>query len=590
MSVQSPHPGRGIGNGPDGDFGSSALNVSAVALQRYEEPVFRALPDGTLEPGNPLAREFVSRLSAADLARLTAAASKSTRHDRAVVDMVDVGAGATLQHLQITLVPLNAEAGALLFVRDLTLDNTLRTALVESRRRYKDFIDITSDFPWEINHNRRFVFVPPRGALGYTPEALIATDPSTLVVGETLLGSDLPFLTTRRIENEEFWLKRADGRAACVSVSAMPLIDAAGRWIGARGVCRDVTETRERENTLSRVRNRERVLTRIVRAFRDEVDPEAMLAVAADALARGLGAEHCQIFRVASPEAPAGPVPGYRLEAHFGDMEAIGAASVLESIAKGAGAAEILQDSWQVMAAPARYQSGTNGAVVLWRRVDRGAWSDDDRLLMGDIANQIGITIEQLTHHEHVLRISRTDALTGLLNRGAFMEGLQRYVSRQDRGSQGGMSSALMYVDLDNFKHVNDTHGHQAGDDVLQKVRSILLQQTRPTDLVARLGGDEFAVWLNGADAGIARARAESFLKNAKSLDSYSGSPDRPLGMSIGIAVWTPGSESLEQILVRADAAMYDAKRAGKGGFAMAPAPEALLSAPEALLSAPEAT
>ena len=100
---------------------------------------------------------------------------------------------------------------------------------------------------------------------------------------------------------------------------------------------------------------------------------------------------------------------------------------------------------------------------------------------------------------------------------------------------------------------------------------------------------DQLAVWLNGADAGIARARAESFLKNAKSLDSYSGSPDRPLGMSIGIAVWTPGSESLEQILVRADAAMYDAKRAGKGGFAMAPAPGATSSAPEALLSAPEA-
>ena len=66
----------------------------------------------------------------------------------------------------------------------------------------------------------------------------------------------------------------------------------------------------------------------------------------------------------------------------------------------------------------------------MWRPVDRGAWSDDDRLLIGDIANQVGITIEQFTHNEHVLRISRTDALTGLLNRGAFMEALRRFLHR----------------------------------------------------------------------------------------------------------------------------------------------------------------
>jgi diguanylate cyclase (GGDEF)-like protein/PAS domain S-box-containing protein len=546
-----------------------ALHVAGAALQRYEEPVFCAQPDGQLAPCNPLARDFTLRLSVADIDKLRAAAQKAAMQNRAIVDMVDVGSGSTLQHLQITLVPLAVDAGALLFVRDLTLDNTLRTALVESRRRYKDFIDISSDFPWEISRNRRFVFVPPRGALGYSPEQLIACDPTTLVAGELVLGSDMPFLTTRRIENEEFWLKRADGRVACVTVSAMPLTDSEGRWIGARGVCRDVTETRERENTLARVRNRERVLTRIVRAFRDEVNPEAMLGVAADALARGLGAEHCQIFRKISAD----PVtPEFGLAARFGDMDPLAANTVLASLAKGAAAAELLIDTWQVLAAPARYQSEANGAVVLWRKVERGAWNDDDRLLIGDIANQIGITIEQLAHHEHVLRISRTDALTGLLNRGAFMEGVQRYVSRQDRG-KADLASVLMYVDLDNFKHVNDSKGHRAGDDVLQKVRGILVQQTRPTDLVARLGGDEFAVWLNNADLAIAERRANQFLEQMTALASYSGSPERPIGMSIGIAVWTPGHESMEQLLARADGAMYQAKRAGKGGYAIAPVP-----------------
>ena len=75
-----------------------------------------------------------------------------------------------------------------------------------------------------------------------------------------------------------------------------------------------------------------------------------------------------------------------------------------------------------------------------------------------------------------------------------------------------------MYVDLDNFKHVNDSRGHQAGDDVLIEVRNIMLQHTRPTDMVARLGGDEFACWLTGADLAIAKTRAAQFLQRVSDL------------------------------------------------------------------------
>jgi diguanylate cyclase (GGDEF)-like protein len=103
-------------------------------------------------------------------------------------------------------------------------------------------------------------------------------------------------------------------------------------------------------------------------------------------------------------------------------------------------------------------------------------------------------------------------------------------------------------------------------------VRNILLQHTRPTDMVARLGGDEFAAWLTGADLAIAKTRAGQFLTRIGALAEKSGSPDRPLGMSIGIAAWTPDSgEALDTLLARADQAMYNAKRAGKGNFAIAP-------------------
>jgi len=546
-----------------------SFEVSPAALERYEEPVFRVLPAGFIEPANPVALEFASRLAPADIDRLKAAAAKSSSTNRALVDMVDVGTEGKQQNLQVSLIPLRDGGGTLLFVRDLTLDNSLRLALVDSRRRYKDFIEISTDFAWETGADERFAFVPPRGALGYTADSLMVMDPRALLVADAP-GTDVPFLARRRVENEELWLRRPDGRAACVIVSAMPLIARDGKWLGARGVCRDVTETRDREATLTRVRNRERVLTRIVRAFRDEVNPEAMLGVAAEALARGLGAEHCHIFRALSDDAPLNPAtPRFQIAARYGDLDPADAAAVLKTIGEGAAAVELLLGGLQVLAAPARYQGASNGAVILWRSVERGTWNDDDRLLIGDIANQVGITIEQFTHHEHVLKISRTDALTGLLNRGAFVDGLQRYLVRHMRDGGHG---ALIYVDLDNFKQVNDTKGHKAGDDALLKVRDILVQHTRPTDLIARLGGDEFALWLNGADLSIAQTRAQQFLGRMTDLEPYSAGPARALGMSIGIAAWERGTgESLDGLLARGDAAMYEAKRGGKGKFTIAP-------------------
>jgi diguanylate cyclase (GGDEF)-like protein len=318
------------------------------------------------------------------------------------------------------------------------------------------------------------------------------------------------------------------------------------------------------------VQNRERVLTRIVRAFRDEVNHEAMLGVAAEALARGLGADHIHVFRHKGPAPGAAPEPvRHELAARYGNLDAKQAQPILATLAAGAGAAEIVLGEWQVLAAPTRYQNLSNGAAVLWRKIERGPWTDDDRLLLADIANQIGVAIEQLTHHEHVLRISRTDALTGLLNRGAFMDALQRHVGRPRAQST---PSALLYVDLDNFKAVNDHRGHAAGDDALLKVREVLLQSTRATDLVARLGGDEFAIWLVSADQAAAQTRARQILDRAKALLPLSGRPDRPLGLSIGIAPWSAGDgETVDQLIARADAAMYAVKKKSKGSFAVVP-------------------
>jgi diguanylate cyclase (GGDEF)-like protein/PAS domain S-box-containing protein len=543
-------------------------------LQRHEEAVFEIGRDGTCAPLNPLAAALDRRLAPHDRDKIVQLAVRAMGEDRAIVDLLDVGEGETVQHLQATFILVEGRPSAFCFMRDLTLDYSLRRALVDSRRRYRDFVEISSDFTWETGADSLFAYVTPHGALGYTADELLALSPERLVAHDT--DRPNPFLTRERLENQEVWLRRRDGLVACMVVSALPLIDAEGVWRGARGVCRDVSELREREAALVRVNNRERVLTRIVRAFRDEVNPDAMLAVAAEVLAKGLGADFSQIYRAletVTPDLIEGRTD-FQLAARYGEPKPgqpgpPSPADVLALFSGGTGAAEVLREGWQVLAAPARFQGANNGVVVLWRDIGRGPWTDDDRLLIADIANQIGVTIEQLSHHEHILKISRTDALTGLLNRGAFLDALTRHLARlrPDTGP-----STLMYVDLDNFKVVNDTRGHQVGDELLVKVRDILLQSTRPTDVVARLGGDEFAVWLVGADQAAGEMRGRQILDRARALAAYSGVPGKPVGMSIGIAVWQPAArESVDQLMARADGAMYQAKRGGKGAFAVAP-------------------
>lgn len=475
----------------------------------------------------------------------------------------------------LSVLPLG-DGGVLVIGREVTLHHNLRAALVESRQRYKDFVEISSDFAWETGPDGSFVFVSPRGALGFAAAELVGRDPTDLVM-EREPDMDIPFVCTSPTEDREVWLRRSDGALACLQVSAKPVFDRDGRWIGARGVCRDVTTERDREGELKRARNREQILNHIVRAFRDEVDPKNMLRVAAETLAHGMGAVACQVFR--RPLDPAedsirndtGLPPNLIAGARFGDMRYVHAVPALERVVLGEDLVECQIGGFDVLAVPSHYRHELNGAVVLWRSDERGPWGREDRLLIRDIADQIGIANEQIATHENIVRLSRTDAMTGLFNRRAFFEELDRRFKRLERAQA---SAALMYVDLDNFKAVNDLRGHGAGDDVLLAVRDILVSHTRPTDLIARLGGDEFAVWLEGGDLRVAEAKAALLLEIAETdLRPLSGGPDQPLGLSIGIAVHDPaGTETLDAMIARADQAMYAVKRGGKRGVAVAPA------------------
>ncbi len=177
--------------------------------------------------------------------------------------------------------------------------------------------------------------------------------------------------------------------------------------------------------------------------------------------------------------------------------------------------------------------------------------------------------------HRALQQIARTDELTGLLNRRAFLDELPRRLAHLARHGRAG---ALLYIDLDNFKAVNDDAGHAEGDALLRAFSRQTEQRCRTGDLLARFGGDEFAIWLEEVDAAGALSCAHRLHHGIAELEARFGVPGAPLGLSIGI-VLTGGSGDAASLLRRADEAMYQAKRTGKGGTVVAGAADAALPA-----------
>ncbi len=541
------------------DHRSGPRVLGLDALESFPTPALILDAQGQVSEANSAAARLAGLMVEGALPGIAAAAGRALASGRSQMDSVMLPDKDGLMLFDLSVLPLH-DGTALVLAKDATLESNLRAALVESRQRYKDLVEISSDFAWEIGPEGSFVFVSPRGALGHAADQLVGRLPQEFIVEQPGINGLVPFTSDRPVEDAEVWLRRADGAAACVLASSSPLRDGEGRRRGARGVCRDVTLERERDAALVRANNRERLLTYIVRTIRDVVDPADMLKIAAEATARALSGIGCQIYR----RTETGFIPG----SAFG---AVGSSAPILAVFNTDDRFEGHVEQRMALAALTRYRQGGNGAIIVWRNGDAQGWSDDDRLLLEDVANQIGIANEQIANHERILTLSRTDGLTGLYNRRAFFEELTR---RFNRLAFDRKPAALIYVDLDNFKLVNDLFGHKRGDEALLAVRDILLTHTRPVDLLARLGGDEFAIWLEGADEAIATRRCREILEAGALLAQFSGRPDAQLTLSLGVAVHQGDSpESMNELLSRADEAMYGVKRDGKSDFRLAVQP-----------------
>jgi diguanylate cyclase (GGDEF)-like protein len=218
----------------------------------------------------------------------------------------------------------------------------------------------------------------------------------------------------------------------------------------------------------------------------------------------------------------------------------------------------------QILGCPASTRFGERAGLIVWRPAAARPWDSDDQSLAASVTGVIRVVLEHEAIQRELARQARTDPLTGLLNRRAFIEEAGRRIDRLDREVIPG---TLILMDLDRLKPLNDRMGHEAGDAALMLTADLLRRTFRPTDLVARLGGDEFALWMDGSDELTAAERAESLRTGLPAELAHLTAGD-PCGMtlSIGIAC-RPGNsgEDLESLIQRADLAMYEVKRLGGG-------------------------
>jgi diguanylate cyclase (GGDEF)-like protein len=226
------------------------------------------------------------------------------------------------------------------------------------------------------------------------------------------------------------------------------------------------------------------------------------------------------------------------------------------------GLAWFVAEAWGHRAEPTRVLAW-NSASRLVMLVAMGAMvvriRDDRRRL-----KEVNARLEDLLTGAE--KLARTDALTGLPNRRAFLERLADELARAHRS---GNPVCIAYLDVDNFKNLNDQKGHMEGDEFLRRVSQAIKDTVRAGDVSARLGGDEFAVLFADAKRIVVETVAIRLVARVRALgDRY---PGLDLGASVGMAWFEKPPDRPELLLQRADGAMYQAKSAGKHRFAIWP-------------------
>lgn len=233
--------------------------------------------------------------------------------------------------------------------------------------------------------------------------------------------------------------------------------------------------------------------------------------------------------------------------------------------------------SGSIISIPLKFGDNVVGVMNLSRPIT-GGFSVSELRLLGLLSDQAAVAISNASLHQIISHQAYSDTLTGLPNRRALDERLEDEVVSARRNDY---SFAVIMMDLDGFKSVNDTHGHSTGDEVLRLVFSQMAHGIRNTDFLARYGGDELTLILTQSDMSSAQIVASKIIEGMKKLKyTLPDGKNLKLGISGGIALYPLHGKTGSDLLRAADAALYRAKKYERGTFQIARGITAPLSRP----------
>ncbi|GBC62363.1 hypothetical protein DENIS_3335 [Desulfonema ishimotonii] len=333
------------------------------------------------------------------------------------------------------------------------------------------------------------------------------------------------------------------GRKLLVDTVKTPIVTAEGVVLGVVGVSRDITERKEMERALRQAEERYRNIFMQAAEGIFTCSPEGRFINVNPAMARICGYE--------SPEQLMRSVTdiGQQLYVTPEERQKMVACLSREGVMTG-------------FEAEFRRKDGT----AFWISLSlRGEFDDDGRLIRVEGVGT-DITGKKQTELE-LTRRATTDALTGLSNRAKLEQSIEQMIAQAGRS---GKRLGILFIDLDGFKAVNDTYGHQAGDEVLLQVAARLRARVRASDLVARLGGDEFAVLLRDVRGPEDVTKiGQELLAAVSDEDIFCGHIRCRIGASIGGSLYPDHGTQSAELIHQADAAMYAVKAGGKNAVYM---------------------
>lgn len=220
-----------------------------------------------------------------------------------------------------------------------------------------------------------------------------------------------------------------------------------------------------------------------------------------------------------------------------------------------------------IIGIPLKFKGEIVGVMNLSRTV-LGRFSRPELRLMELLADHAAVAINNANMHKSVTELANTDSVTGLPNRRALDERLQeewRYASRSDA------QFSVVMMDLDGFKSVNDTFGHDVGDELLNSLFNFLAQKMRSSDFLARYGGDELTLVMHGTGLDAAQGVTQKVIDMMNEFHfRFPNNASLDLGITAGIAVFPTHANNPSDLLRAADSALYHAKKYHRGGYAVA--------------------